>query len=562
MDKKQKKLSVEIDRSSSKQVEYASLNESLDTQMKGFDYEKAKANSRIDIADQKLQALVSTLQDKYGFASTAGQKEALPPPDTGTESSSPDLGGRLMALQKAMSEAFQSQLSREINKVKEELVNKHEKETQEFKRLLNQENDRNLSLENKLATLEKKVDGIAGNNDQRIQQISSKIQISSSNNAQALNNLREGLKDHAQQLSELTTASKLASSSAKTDNSQLKGQMDEQDKKINFLTSLIQPALLEVEATKNKASKQHQINEATDTKVALIEKAMETTKTSLEGKADAGAMTTNFQDMKHELEGFQDAIGRDEDQRASIAKEMASLKSIVSALPVNEITQVISQFPKMMEGLATRSPTVSQSSTPDTKIMEAVDTKVKAAEARMTTKFRQDFDQIATGFGTLIDKQRKAQTELELKLQGTDGCISESRRELGELGSGHAKAFKDLDDRMRATASDMATHKQDVSSMSGQLEEIRTETQGGFRSLQVQLGHFTSWKNNFSTKAFYTQIVEHINANNSNGIPSSMIAQVKRISERVDSLESGGSDAAKKKRKVSNGNAMIVNSNH
>lgn len=181
---------------------------------------------------------------------------------------------------------------------------------------------------------------------------------------------------------------------------------------------------------------------------------------------------------------------------------------------------------------------------------------------------------VADGLGKFIDKERQARLETDGKVSTLADSMSSLQKAVDESKSStddvslfrkavdEAKADQETwknytSNQIHEYGREVEGHRNSLSTINSQVEELRDELRRGHEGHQMQLVHLSSWMNTFNTRRMYNEIVAHLNAAQPTG--ANLNAQLRTLSERMDGLENREDEGGVKKRKALNGNAVVVN---
>ncbi|KAH6985411.1 hypothetical protein EDB80DRAFT_226145 [Ilyonectria destructans] len=181
---------------------------------------------------------------------------------------------------------------------------------------------------------------------------------------------------------------------------------------------------------------------------------------------------------------------------------------------------------------------------------------------------------VADGLGKFIDKERQARVETDGKvstlansLSSLQKAVDESKSSTDDISSFRKAVYEVKADQetwknytsnqIHEYGREVEGHRNSLSTINSQVEELRDELRRGYKGHQMQLVHLSSWMNTFNTRRMYNEIVAHLNAAQPTG--ANLNAQLRTLSERMDGLENLVDEGGVKKRKALNGNAVVVN---
>ncbi|KAH7154978.1 hypothetical protein B0J13DRAFT_214077 [Dactylonectria estremocensis] len=187
---------------------------------------------------------------------------------------------------------------------------------------------------------------------------------------------------------------------------------------------------------------------------------------------------------------------------------------------------------------------------------------------------------MATHFGGLIDQERFARVKVNEKIgnlsdrvlsleKGADGVNSPTdsassfRRACQMANAAQDKWNDHTAAQIYQQSKEVEGHRNTLSTLTAQTEELRDELRKGHEGHQMQIMHLSAWVNAFNTRRMYNDIVAHINATTPTGL--NLTNQMRALSSRLDTLENKEDredETGVKKRKAPNGNAMLIHNNN
>ena len=156
-----------------------------------------------------------------------------------------------------------------------------------------------------------------------------------------------------------------------------------------------------------------------------------------------------------------------------------------------------------------------------------------------------------TVMGKFLDKEREARDATDVNVMDLGEKLASMTQTVETIKTSQVESATTLHNQMNR-------HAHEIESQRKEVDVARYEARqalGGIEGLQFQLSYLNSWRINFSSKALYKQIVDHIMAT----MPDDFPAQVRSMAERLNTLEAQHNEQSSKKRKIHNGTAMAVN---
>ncbi|RTE69382.1 hypothetical protein BHE90_016233 [Fusarium euwallaceae] len=619
-----KQVRTDLGRAPARPAEFASVDEVLRKEVQSIEISRAKYKQQTEKADHKLQSALDAYLRKPQVASPNSQPGAQSP----QVGPFPNLDNRLMELQKSTSTLFNTQLSTEIGKVKESIKTQNEisgSEVRDLKKNLDEEKRKNQLLEERLDRLERKLEGINTGQSIRITAIDEKFEKRISSDEEALQKHRELTENQFRQLADLGPSTSATATKADISD-QVKAAVTEQDGKISALQSQLEPVLESIKQLEDKSESQSSQYFATKDANEVVAK-VEKLKQMLEDQAtiageyqqkqnslaeDFSSLQSTVKEQGEKQESL-DAITSSQgstikeqgEKQESLAADVASLRTITSEWPSEELRQLlaelppakdlrglvedppvpkdlkrlieemppvedlrklVAEFPKIRESQARASPVSSATPGANDKILQILETKVSQAEGILRKAFFEKLGDLANGFGQVIDGERNRVEGLEAGIKKLDERVStlEQAAKPDESGESNKRGVEELSGRLdkkyQEQAAEINAIRANIAGLGRELETVRGTSKGGLDDVQMQLTHLSDWANNLSTKNWYREVVQQIQAH----VPTHVHGQLENISSRVEAIEKRFNDpeGSNKKRKVTNGNPVVINGNH
>lgn len=197
--KNQRKLQDDLRRSGSRHVEFASLHDTYNLQLKKMEDSMATCTKHIEATDQEIFLAIMDFLEKYGNSS---QSEGRRTQEAKIRSLASDLESRFLAFQKSTTDALKSQMTAEISKLVEELKSQHESEVKALEKRLEQEASKTKLLEVRLNALTTRVEEANRETAKRMQELrAGKPQTVSANDEEAFNDIRKSSEKHEERIS-------------------------------------------------------------------------------------------------------------------------------------------------------------------------------------------------------------------------------------------------------------------------------------------------------------------------------------------------------------------------
>ncbi|WAO87944.1 Hypothetical protein NCS54_00526700 [Fusarium falciforme] len=243
------------------------------------------------------------------------------------------------------------------------------------------------------------------------------------------------------------------------------------------------------------------------------------------------------------------------------------LKRLIDEMPpAEDLRKLVAEVPKIRESQARASPRSSETPMAEEKVLQIIETRVQGVECILRKAFFAKLGELANGFGEVIDGERNRVKGLEAGIKKLDERVSTLERtveshESGESGKrGVEELSGRLDKKFQEQAVEINSIRGNIAGLGRELETVRGAFKGGLDDVQMQLTHLSDWANNLSTKNWYREVVQQIQAH----VPTHVHGQLDNISSRLEAIEKRFNDpeSSNKKRKVTNGSPMVVNGNH
>ncbi|KAH7108780.1 hypothetical protein EDB81DRAFT_863424 [Dactylonectria macrodidyma] len=210
------------------------------------------------------------------------------------------------------------------------------------------------------------------------------------------------------------------------------------------------------------------------------------------------------------------------------------------------------------------------------KVREILKQELAVTAKRLQEMFSTRLDVMANHFGGFIDKERAARGKADEELSALSDRVSSLQKEADGVNSSmdsalsfrracevanvaQAKRNQHMSAQIYQQSQEVEGHRNTLSTLTTQMEELRDELRKGYEGHQMQIMHLSSWVNAFNTRRMYNDIVAHINATTPTGL--NLSNQMRALSGRLDALENkeGREDeGGVKKRKAPNGNAVLI----
>ncbi|KAH7112358.1 hypothetical protein EDB81DRAFT_893996 [Dactylonectria macrodidyma] len=303
-----------------------------------------------------------------------------------------------------------------------------------------------------------------------------------------------------------------------------------------------------------------------------------------------------------------DHARRISDQKTMLDKMVAhlsSLQSLVSEIPLDKLKPLLDDVPAIQKRLKEDDARTADFMTKDRvydmlkselagpaemllndttkshsnamtedKVREILKQELAVTAIRLQEMFSTRLDVMANHFGGFIDKERAARGKADEKLSALSDRVSSLQKEADGVNSptdsassfrracevanvAQAKRNQHMSAQIYQHSQEVEGHRNTLSTLTTQMEELRDELRKGYEGHQMQIMHLSS--SVFNTRRMYNDIVAHINATTPTG--HNLSIQIRALSGRLDALENkeGREDeGGVKKRKAPNGNAVLI----
>ncbi|KAH6985266.1 hypothetical protein EDB80DRAFT_733786 [Ilyonectria destructans] len=213
------------------------------------------------------------------------------------------------------------------------------------------------------------------------------------------------------------------------------------------------------------------------------------------------------------------------------------------------------------------------------KVREILKPELVSAANKLQEIFGDRLSVVADRLGEFLDRERQARMEIDGKVSTLADSISSLQKAVdgARASTDNASSFRKAVDEVKTDQEawkhyvknqihehgrEVEGHRNTLSTLNNQVEELRNELRRGYEGHQMQLVHLSSWMNTFNTRRMYNEIVTHINATIPTG--ASLSSQMRVLSDRMDTLENRedrNDEGGVKKRKALNENAVVISNN-
>ncbi|KAH6961877.1 hypothetical protein BKA56DRAFT_737175 [Ilyonectria sp. MPI-CAGE-AT-0026] len=662
-EKRLAKLRADHARSGIKQVDFPSVTDMFQDQIKTAANDLATCNKSIRTVDKKLQFQFGHLSTDQILSSLAGQVEPTSSESTRrdstrsepTNSQLPDLEKRPMQLETSTSESLNFQLDNKLNELKRKFENdlqelksqfevtgnakkRLESENQALRKSHDEMTEKLQQLEGNFDQFERKTDGgVAAVNlrvtamyervnrqladmtaehqtksehrpeskhqpesepivsdaqfNEAIEQQNDKIDAVYSRIGSALMSIAEFKEELPSQLEELRESSlKLAKKIP--DISGLNSSVSDHGKRISNQTTTLDTLTAQISSlqslvSENRLDKIKQLlddvsaiqkrldedNASADRNPITEEKVYEMLKTELanavEKLSDPNPMTEEKvrEILRPELA---DAVDKLPQQHTASTESYGMTEEKVREILRPELANVVESLLKQDTGGA------GPNAMTEDKVREILKPELVSAENKLQEIFGERLSVIADRLGEFLDRERQTRMETDGKVSTLADSISSLQKAVDEAkaSTDNASSFRKAVDEVKTDQEawkhyvkyqihehgrEVEGHRNTLSTLNNQVEELRNELRRGYEGHQMQLVHLSSWMNTFNTRRMYNEIARHINATIPTG--ASLSSQMRVLSDRMDTLENRedrNDEGGVKKRKALNGNAVVI----
>ncbi|KAM5351973.1 hypothetical protein ACJ41O_004696 [Fusarium nematophilum] len=484
----------------------------------------------------------------------------------------------------------------------------HDSEVQELKNGLDEEKKKSQALEARLEKLERKHDGANKASGICMTGLEQKFSKELSSNEAALKKVLESVEEHAKQLADLRSTASTATE-PKTSDDQLEAIIVSQDRRISSLGDRLEPALADIELLRRTSetnaqetrqlatgliearaqlerqatatSERQQEEKSFKEKVSSFSSALEEQGQKQEAlEEEVSSLSSALQGQKQKQETLEGEVSSlrsttraHEEKHESHVADAASLRATIAGLPIEDAKRILAEFPpaKDLKQLLTEIPKLRERPTgggdvsslaplSEARVMETVNPKIEQMETRIREGFTEKFSTVATGMGQFLDAERVKRSKVEADIKGLDERMLELKQAVDDGKTAVAQVAESLDKRVDQQAGEAAVLRSNVASLGQMVETTRSESKATTEDLQMQLGHFSHWASNLSTKNWFREVVEQIHAY----VPTHLGGLIDNLTTRVEALENRDNDpeGVNKKRKTTNGNPVVINGNH
>ncbi|KAJ4307630.1 hypothetical protein N0V84_012600 [Fusarium piperis] len=616
-----KQVKNDLDRTPARPAEFASVDDVLRKDVQAFETTRVKCKQQTEKADNKLQSALETYLKKPQAPSPNSQPGAQSPQIGTFPGLDVRLMELQKSTSTLFNTQLNTEIGKVKESIKNQ-NDTNGSEVQDLRKNLDEEKRKNQLLEDRLDRLERRLEGMNTGQGMRITAIDEKLEKRISSDEQALQKLRESTEDRFKQLADLGRSVSAPAAEANTSD-QVKAAVTEQDGRISALQGQLGPILesiQQLEAKSESQSSEYFATKDANDLVAKVEKLKQMLgdqatitgehqqkQNSLVEDIFSLQSTVKEQGGKQEsLDGIASSLGsviKEQGQKQeSLAADVASLRTITSEWPSEELKQLlgelppakdlralvqdlpmprdlkrlveemppvqdlrklVAEVPKMMESQARASPGSSTTLMTEEKVLQILETKVKNVEGILRKAFFTKLGELANGFGKVIDGERDRVKGLEEDLKKLDQKISTLERAVDSDESGQ-KGVEELsgrlDKRFQEQVAEINAIRGNIAGLGRELETVRGVSKGGLDDVQMQLTHLSDWANNLSTKNWYREVVQQIQAH----VPTHVHGQLENVSSRMEAIEKRINDpeGSNKKRKVTNGSPVVINGNH
>ncbi|KPM37225.1 hypothetical protein AK830_g9359 [Neonectria ditissima] len=319
----------------------------------------------------------------------------------------------------------------------------------------------------------------------------------------------------------------------------LEKAIKEHDSKILSVQGRLDPAITEIEHLKQEMSSKLT---ALEDKQATVSKKVD----------DLPTIT----DPSQALSDFKLRLSEQESRIDSLAGEITILQPLASNGMFDKMTQVADDVSKMQERLDLDKASAKPDFITEERVHAIMAPALVKVEKDMWPKLHQRLDKVAEGLGGFLDKERIAREATKSQVQGlADQVKTQTERitaladqvkslsqAVDEVKTAHQISKEAMERQNQARGSDDELRNYNITALRSQVDGIDQELRKGQEALQMQLLHLTTIPTNA-------------------GLGNQMRDLENRLGV-LESREDGDGQSGLKKRKVLNGTAVTVNNGH
>ncbi|KAG5985614.1 hypothetical protein E4U54_005919 [Claviceps lovelessii] len=182
-----------------------------------------------------------------------------------------------------------------------------------------------------------------------------------------------------------------------------------------------------------------------------------------------------------------------------------------------------------------------------------LDTQMMRLSASLTEdiqrKMQEKLAKVAEQLGSFIDKERREREQASSKAEDSCNKVESLSQSVDDLKNHMQNSVHKLDSLCVHILTQLEHHKDGMGSFDSRLQFVAMEHARHAEEVAMQLRVVNTWQSNFTTKPLYLDIVAHINRT----LPSGIHAKMSMLASRVEAVESqlrADEAAALKKRKV------------
>ncbi|KAG6187380.1 hypothetical protein E4U27_007972 [Claviceps purpurea] len=563
--KREKKLAADRERCPPGNTETAHYSEVLQTQIEQCQKARKTFADRMNMAEDKFIAGIARLVEGYA--------PGMLPPSGLARSGVRDeeFDARLDNLRKALETSVKQRIqeNREIKKVAASTSAnlsttsagqvKLQKETDELRKSLQSEKQRNDSLEKKLQDMEQRLNSMSEQQDKLAQD-------TAANNLSGKNKVEDSHK-----VSQLMQ--KLDNISVNTiTRRELKIALEDFD-------DAVAPSQDDASPTDGPEDQSLPTGNKTRQYLHNLSSALEEIKSSLDWQ-NGSEPPRCIADLQAQVNSCTDLIQSTSKQSEAISESLKALEATICALQSarqqtksQPLLHPLPQRPPQPTSASTStststttahiSPTAPQQSFTAGHVVtqQDLDDQLQKLSTDLTEASRKRIKrrllEVAETFGGFADEERDHRKELANK---TDLAINQADLAFEKAGLAFNKAeslgrgleefrvyVHDAVRRHNELETMLQQHNESLGSFSNRLQALAGEHDRNQEEVALQLRVMNAWQSNFTTKPLYKDIVEHITRT----LPNGVIKQVAVLNSRLGELErqvKGGDESVKRRR--------------
>ncbi|KAK7430561.1 hypothetical protein QQZ08_002853 [Neonectria magnoliae] len=558
-EKRLEKLRADHERSGTKHVDFPSVVEMFQSQIKTATSDLITCTKQIFTIDERLKTEFGHLSPSQILPGLAGQTGAQEKQESATKepvTKAPSNSDKQPTQSRdPASESLKSQLDNELSLFKRNV----EQSIRELKAQSENASKANRRLELENEKLKASQDEMKRKFEQ-MEENFTKLDQTYDGDQTKVNYRIDAMHEQVKaQMAAIASETKIKTES-KVSDAQLEKAIKEQDDKVLSVQGRLDPVLTDIKLLKTEISSQLA---ALEEKQASISKKVEQMPTMAEQNNALSDLKTHLSDQEFKI----DFLGG----------KVTALQPLASDGISDKMKQVVDKVSKIQERLDLDKASANADSMTEEKVRAIIAPALVKVEKDIWPKLHQRLDKVAEGLGGFLDKERIAREATKSQVQElADQVMAQADRitaltdqvkSLSQAVDGvkaeHERSKEAMETQNQIRGRDDEFRNHNIASLRSQVDGMDQELKKGQEALQMQLLHLSTWMNNFNTRRLYSDIVNHITATipNSVGISNQMRELENRLS-MLESREDGDNQSGMKKRKAPNGTAVTVNNGH